>query len=135
VTTRDHRKAIPLGVKLHVALARFGLRLADVQFDHHPPLQLREWDEAAGDTIPPANDPAHIQMLLIAEHKAKTFGRRGEKTATTAGSDIGNIAKARRCAKRNAEFNALLAAKEPGQPRKKTSRIPSRPFQKRKRTI
>lgn len=126
------RKTIPLAVKLDVALARFGLTLADVQFDHAPALELREWDEAAGDTIPPANDPEHIQMLLIAEHKAKTFGRRGEKTATTHGSDIGNIAKARRITKQQEEARRRMLAKDAGEP-KPRSKWGSRPFPKRRK--
>ena len=66
------RKAIPLKTKLAVALRMLGLKADGIQWDHDPALELRPYDEAAGDTIPPANDPAYIQILTIEEHKEKT---------------------------------------------------------------
>lgn len=66
------RKAIPLKTKLAVALRMLGLKADDIEYDHEPALELRPYDETAGDTIPPANDPAYIQILTIEEHKAKT---------------------------------------------------------------
>ena len=86
------RKAIPLGVKLQVALARFGLTTSDVQFDHVPALELRPIDPETGETIPHPNDPSAIQMLLVAEHAEKTNGTK----ATTAGSDKNRIATVNR---------------------------------------
>lgn len=132
------RKAIPLSVKLDVALKKLGLSIEAVNWDHNPPLALREWDPVKGDTIPPANDPDHIEILLIADHKTKTFGRGGEKRITTAGSDIHAIAKVRRLTEAQEEARRrMLARAEPGEseqanPRRK-SKWPSRPFPKRKK--
>ncbi|MDQ0422372.1 hypothetical protein J2045_003420 [Peteryoungia aggregata LMG 23059] len=134
----DRRKAIPLSVKLEVALRKLGLTIEQIHWDHSPPLALREWDPVKQDTIPPANDPRHIELLLITDHKTKTFGRGGEKRITTAGSDIHAIAKVRRLTKAQEEARRRMLAKtEPGEsepvnPRKKT-KWPSRPFQQRKK--
>lgn len=137
----NRRRAIPLSVKLEVALAAMGLTLADVDFDHTPPLQLREWDPVAGDTIPPANDPAHIQLLTKAEHKRKTFGG----PATVADGDLHRIAKTRRLTEREREFRRKLLIKDTaflpadhvdqalaaGRGKAPKRKIPSRPFPKR----
>lgn len=94
------RKHIPLGVKLQVALdeVRRLRRLlgypfeGKFHFDHEPALALRTWDPEAQDTIPPANDPKALQLLLESEHGPKTNGT----AATTAGSDKNRIAKQNR---------------------------------------
>lgn len=135
MTTREHRKAIPLGVKLHAALLALGYTDEEIvgghlRWDHQPALALRFVDPETGEMTPAPNDPHYIRPMRKEEHDVKTFGL----PATTAGSDIARAAKAKRCERRNAEFMRAISAKEPGQPRKKTSRIPSRPFQKRKRT-
>ncbi|RWX72596.1 hypothetical protein EOA24_00510 [Mesorhizobium sp. M2A.F.Ca.ET.039.01.1.1] len=128
------RKAIPDRVKLIAALRRMGLTIEQVQFDHNPALELRPIDPETGDTIPPANSPDHIDLLLITEHKTKTFGRGGDKRITTAGSDIGNIKKLRHLTKDEEAFRRRLLAKAEGEPEpKKKSRWPSRPFGKRGR--
>lgn len=133
---RPKRKAIPDRVKLIAALRRFGLVIGQVQFDHQPALELRPINPHTGDTIPAANDPDHIQMLLIAEHKTKTFGPGGEKRITTAGSDIGNIAKTRRLTKDQEEFQRRMTAKAQGeegdQPKPKT-KWPKRSFPKKRK--
>lgn len=137
-TTENRRRPIPDSVKLQVALRRFDLTTAMVRFDHAPPLVMREWDDVARDTIPAANDPDFIQMLLVDEDKVKTFGRGGEKRISTADGDIGKIAKMRRNAKREAEFRARLLAKatgaEPPAPTKRKRDWPTRPFPNRKRS-
>lgn len=131
---KPKRKAIPDRVKLIAALRRMGLTIDDVQFDHNPALELRLINPHTGDTIPPANDPDHIDMLLIEEHKAKTFGPGGEKRITTAGSDIGNISKMRRVSADHEAFRRRMLAKdtseEVAEPKKKW---PSRPFNNKKR--
>ena len=131
---RSVRKAIPDRVKLIAALRRYGLTTQDVQFDHNPALALRPINELTGDTIPPANDPAFIDMLLTEEHKLKTFGRGGEKRITTADGDIGKIAKMRRVSKSQEEFRRTVLAKQTGEPApdKPKSKWPSRPFSEKK---
>lgn len=134
-TSDNRRRQIPVAIKLQVALRRFELTTAMVRFDHAPPLEMREWDEAGGDTVPPANHPDFIQMLLVDEDKVKTFGRGGERRISTADGDIGKIAKMRRNAEREAEFRARLLAKSEGTappaPKRK-AKIPTRPFQQRR---
>lgn len=132
------RKNIPVGVKLQVALKKLGLTIEQVEWDHTPPLALREWDPVKQDTVPPANDPDHIQILLIKDHREKTFGRGGEKRITTAGSDANKIAKVRRLTAQQEEARRRMLAKTSGEepqetkPRRKT-KWPSRPFGKRKK--
>jgi hypothetical protein len=131
---RKVRKAIPDRVKLIAALRRFGLVIEQVQFDHFPALELRPINPHTGETIPPANDPEHIQMLLITEHKVKTFGPGGEKRITTAGSDIGNIAKTRRLTKAQEESRRRMLAKaegEDGETTKRKTKWPKRSFPKK----
>ena len=120
------RKRIPDRVKLIAALRRMGLTIEQVEFDHDPALALRRVNRETGDTIPPANDPEHITMLLVTEHKAKTFGKGGEKRVTTAGSDIGKIAKLARLEKQAEENRRRMLAKEPGSPPDRMSRWPKR---------
>lgn len=131
---RPPRKAIPDRVKLTAALRRFGLTTADVQFDHNPALALRPINELTGDTIPPANDPAYIDMLFIDEHKRKTFGCGGEKRITTADGDIGKIAKMRRVSAKEEAFRKTLLTKQTGEPAPKKSKWPSRPFRQKNTT-
>lgn len=87
------RKHISMEAKLHAALYQLGIDPKDAHLDHSPPLALREWDEAAGDTIPPASDPKHLVWMSAAKHREKTSGR---KNVTVAGSDIHVIAKVKR---------------------------------------
>lgn len=131
------RKAIPDRVKLIAALRALGLTIEEVNFDHDPPLALREYDEAARDTVPPANSPEHITMLLVSQHKTKTFGPGGEKRITTAGSDIGNIKKVRHLTKAQEEHRRRMLAKteredEP-QPAKRKAKWPTRKFGRKQR--
>lgn len=129
---RGVRKAIPDRVKLIAALRRFGLTIDQVQFDHNPALGLRPVDPVTGDTIPPANSPDHIELLLVAEHHEKTFGPGGEKRITTAGSDVARIAKVKRLSKEQEEMRRRMLAKTTGEPPAKKSKWPNRPFPNRK---
>lgn len=124
------RKAIPTKVKLESALRRFGLKVSDVQFDHNPALALRPINPVTGDTIPPANSAEHIDMLLIDEHKTKTFGKGGEKRITTADGDVGKIAKMRRLTASQEESRRRMLAKDAGEEpvKKGKGKWPSRPF-------
>ena len=137
----DHRKAIPLGVKLKAALRAAGftedeIESGEIQFDHHPALALRGLDEN-GEIYPQANDWRFLRPMLKGDHALKTRGA----GATTAGSDIGVAAKLKRVAKDppgGEEFRRkLLAVKagEPPAPTKKPKRKwASRPFPTRSKT-
>ncbi len=132
---KGYHPTIPLGVKLQAALASLGLTTADVEWHHDPPLALRVWDPIAGDTVPAANDPAHIVMLLTEAHAVRT---NGPKTKAVAQGDKTAIARTRRLAKGHEAFRATVLAKgEPKPaseaPRAKSKRtIRSRGFEKRR---
>lgn len=113
--SKPRRKSIPLRAQLHAALYQLGLNPDDSDLDHSPPLALREWDEAAQDTIPPASDPRYLVWMKRTAHREKTVGR---KNVTVAGSDIHAIAKVKR-------LNGQT-------PKRKTQKIPGRGFPKRK---
>lgn len=94
--TKDHRKAIPVGVKLHACLLLLGYTDEEIkgglQWDHYPALGLRVLDPETGQLVPAPNDPRYIRPMRTAEHRVKTSGRK----ATTAGSDVHAIAKVKR---------------------------------------
>lgn len=117
LTTKEHRKAIPLGVKLHACLLLLGFTDEDIEagvdWDHSPPLGLREIVE--GKMVPDSNDPHFLRPMRRADHRVKTSGR---KNISVAGSDQHIIAKVKR-------LNGTTAKK----PKKKW---PSRPFDRRK---
>ena len=120
---KGYRPAIPVKIKLEVVLRQGGVdpstgdRLQPlgegVQFDHNPALQLRAWDEEAGDTIPPANSVEHLVAMNKSSHERKTNGTK----ATSAGSDKHAIAKINR-----------LTGKTKGRPK---TNWPSRPLKSR----
>lgn len=87
------RKHISLQIKLEAALYQLGLDPKSVHLDHSPPLAMREWDDAAQDTIPPASDPKHLVWMSTEAHRIKTSGR---KNVTVAGSDLHALGKIRR---------------------------------------
>ncbi|WP_406853526.1 hypothetical protein ABEG18_13215 [Alsobacter sp. KACC 23698] len=141
MSTREHRKAIPIGVKMQACLLLLGFTEDEiaggaVQWDHHPALALRFVDPETGEMSPAPNDPRYLRPLRKAEHAEKTFGRK----ATTAGSDVGLAAKVKRLDKSEAEFRRrLLAKSEPTaflpmdhEDRGRKRAWPSRPFPSRK---
>ena len=122
---KGFRPHMPMAVRIKAALLMLGLDPDAVQWDHDPALQLRVWNEAAGDTIPAANDPRYITPRARDDHNRKTNGTK----ATTYGSDKHAIAKAKRMEEARA---ALEAGEAKAAKRKWASRkIPSRPFPKR----
>ncbi|ABS14276.1 hypothetical protein Oant_1560 [Brucella anthropi ATCC 49188] len=125
---------MPDRVKLIAALKRFGLTVEQVEFDHSPPLALREVDPATGDTIPPQNDPNHIYMLTLDEHREKTFGRGGTKRATVADGDVHKIAKAKRLNEEQQTFRRRLLERDESEQPKRTSKWPKRPMGRKKPT-
>lgn len=135
----DHRKAIPVGVKLQAALLLLGFTEEEiaggVEWDHQPALALRVVDPESGELVPHPNDPRHLRPLRKAEHAEKTRGR----GATTAGSDVGNAAKVKRLERDprgGEEFRRRLLAKAEGEPppetKKRKYQWPSRPLGKGK---
>lgn len=133
-TTREHRRHIPIGVKLHACLLLLGYTDEEItggaiQWDHFPALGLRLVDEATGELVPHPNDPRAIRPMRKDDHKVKTCGL----PATTAGSDIHGIAKAKRLTNEQEEFRARLLRKQPGEKRKPKGTIRSRGFDKSKR--
>lgn len=118
MTTKDHRKHIPIGTKLHATLLLLGFTEeqivgGQIQWDHYPALGLRVIDEATGEMMPAPNDPKYIRPMLKEPHAIKTNGTK----ATTAGSDKHAIAKVKRL---NGET-----------PKRKGQKIQSRGFPKR----
>lgn len=135
--TSDHRKAIPTKIKVQVLInqARCAAcgehlgTLANTEFDHRPALVLREWDEKAGDYVPPQLDPNYIEVIHVDCHQFRTTGKRGEKTVTTRGSDVGEAARIDSISAKQAEFRRRILRKRPGQAAKKSkSRWPKRKF-------
>ena len=139
MSPRPLRKSMPRltwRAKCEAALAKLGLTIRDVEFHHDPPLALRLWDDAAQDTVPPANDPAHIRVLLVSEHRAITTGRRGESDLSVSGNgDVSKIAKSRRLERDHEGFRHRLLTRECGEPRQRTGTIQGRGFGPGKRKL
>lgn len=145
----DHRKHIPVGVKLHAVLLMLGFTEEEIaggiDWNHNPPLALRFVDPETGEISPPANDPKHIEPMRRFDHHERTFGPGGEKRITSAGGDIHAIAHTRRAAKKEEAFRQRLLAKAGGvePPPSKTRKRPiqsrgfgdqHRPFNNRNRS-
>ena len=117
----DHRKAIPLGVKLQACLILLGFTdeqiAGGIEWDHDPALAIRALDEH-GNLHPAANDPHYIRPLTKPAHAEKTRGR----GATTAGSDVGRAAKLKRLEAMNAAYRDLILRKAEGEPPPETKK-------------
>ena len=131
--TADHRKHIPIGVKLHACLIMLGFSEEEIsggiEWNHNPPLGLRFVDPDTGIMNPHPNDPRHLEPLRTGDHLTQTDG----VPATTAGSDKHAIAKVRRIAKDpagGAEFRRKLLTPTPREERPK-SKWPKRKFDRR----
>src|SRR5436190_2176055 len=68
-----------LGVQVQVLLRQLGLAGRRVNWDHRPPVSERKFDTQAWDTIPRAQDPAHIEAIDADTHDRRTNGPGGEK--------------------------------------------------------
>lgn len=94
MTTKEHRRAIPLGVKLHACLLLLGFTdeeiATGIDFDHQPALAFREIVD--GKMVPDPNDPRYLRPMCRQEHRVKTSG----KKSTSAGSDVHMAAKVKR---------------------------------------
>ena len=128
---KGFRKTPGLKVKLE-ALLRHGpvldadgnrvTDLAQIQWDHSPPIQQREYCKFDKDTIPAANDPEFIIPRAIEVHQDKT-----------AKKDIPEIAKTKRLSDDQREFRRRILSKntenlETSHKRPAGRKIPSRPF-------
>lgn len=101
---RPKRKAIPKWVKRLVVERQNGVCVCgcgqavsaevgtNTHFDHEPALALRNVNRRRTDYIPPQFSPSHIDARCPGSHKIKTSG----SGATTAGTDIGKIARERK---------------------------------------
>jgi len=121
---RPPRKHISLAVKLAACLDALGFDVAareEIEWEHTIPLALRAFDPETGKYDPDEHDPRYLRPMLKGPHKIKTFGT----PATTAGSDIGNIAKVKRLSRKEAEFRQRLLAAEP-HPESKKRKWPTR---------
>jgi hypothetical protein len=131
----DVRKAIPLGVKLAVALRQLGFAKGErVDFDHDPALALREWDREKQNFVPPQHDPEYVVIRTEPAHDKKTNGN----GATSYGSDKHAIAKVDRVGEAEEAFRRRLLAKSDPDieaPRRPRSRIPSRGFSRQHRPL
>jgi hypothetical protein len=85
----------------------------ELEFDHDPALNVRDYDTEAGDFVPPQNDPAFLVLRAKDEHLHKTTGRKpgAELTATTRGSDIGEAKRTRDIRTTDAIHRAKMASK------------------------
>ena len=131
----DHRRHIPVGVKLHACLLLLGFTEEEItgggiNWDHSWSLNTRTVN-AAGEMEPHPNDPRYIVPLRKAAHDVKTRG----SGATTAGSDVHKGAKLKRIEKDpagGAEFRRKLLATKAGEtpdaPGKRKHQWPKRPF-------
>jgi hypothetical protein len=128
------RKAIPLKVKLAVAIAQARCKAcgdllitpANTEFDHRPALVARP--RINGDTDPPQSDPDYIEAIHKDCHLWRTSGRKpgAAKTVTTRGSDVGEAARSRAITATQAEFRRRLLRKEPGKSGRPPSTWPKR---------
>jgi len=121
VSAPKTRKHLSLSVRLRAALYALGLDPDDIQWDHSPPLALRE-RSLDGKYIPDECDPRYLVPMSRQAHKLKTHGG----TAHKADGDIHKIAKAKR-------LMALILKEKVGGDNivKFKPKIPSRPFQKK----
>ena len=132
---KDVRKAIPLSIKLAVALRMLGfVKGQRVDFDHDPALGLRDWDEEKQDFIPPQLDADFIVIRTEPDHDRKTNGN----GATSYGSDKHAIAKIDRVSNAVEAFRRRLLAKadpDIDAPPRERSKIPSRGFSRQHRPL
>jgi|SRR6185437_3649151 len=120
------RRALPLSVKLQVALRALGLRESEIDWSHEPALQLRAVNDQGTDYDPPQHDPAFIFIRKRADHDHITFKDNG-----TGRGDISAIAHVRRSTRKHNEHIARMQAKlgmNPAPAPKRGTRWPKRKF-------
>ena len=131
------RRHMPLSVKLDAALHALGLAGFAIQWDHQPPLGLREQiRDGDGNFLryePDENDPRYIVPMIKDGHRLKTSGRKHDAS----NGDIHKIAKVKRLNESQIEFRRRLLSPDPEPPPRERERpkqkIPSRKFRTRER--
>jgi len=84
---------------LDILLVQWGIDSGDVQWDHSPPLALRDtdWQGASKIYYPDELDPQYLVPMSKADHQHKTSGAaQGAGKSNVANSDIHKIAKVNR---------------------------------------
>lgn len=102
--------------------------LRETRFDHRPPVHEREWDEAAQNTIPPANA---VTITTDAGERQLIFAIDRRKHEVITGADNMRMSKVDRLRERTTAHDKVMQGKAPGVTRPRIGSIPSRPFQKR----
>lgn len=100
------RRALPLSVKLAVALRALGVRESEIDWSHEPALQLRAINEAGTDYVPPQHDPEFLFIRPRADHDRITFKDNG-----TGRGDLSAIAHVRRSTRKHNDHIARMQAK------------------------
>lgn len=104
--SKRHRKHRPVAVETAVfkrqdMICACGckeeLHLGFIDFNHDPPLGLREFDEEADDYVPAENDPNFLFAMVREHHLKVTHHPRGPHT--TIDSDLHAIRKIKRIKK------------------------------------
>lgn len=127
------RRAIPLSVKLDVALRALGLHGIAIDWSHEPALELRAINDEGTDWKPPQHDPAYIFIRRKAEHAEITFKDNG-----TGRGDLTAIAHSKRLVQSQHAHGARMAAKMGAPlsvPVRAKPAIPSRGFSKQHRPL
>lgn len=127
------RKHMSTGTRLDAALHALGLLGLEIQWDHNPPLGLRDTikDEAGNiiGYIPDENDPRYIVPMIKQAHRDKTNGKKHD----VSNGDIHKVHKARRLNKAQVEFQRRVLAREPSdKPERPKKKWPSRKFATKK---
>lgn len=125
----SRRKHMPVSVKLEAALNALNMHGMSVQWDHNPPLAMREKvlneDGELVGYIPDENDPRYIVPMITDLHRAKTNG----KPHDASNGDIHKIAKLKRLSAKHEEFRRRLATPETREESERPkSRWPKRKF-------
>jgi hypothetical protein len=86
----------------------------EMEREHDPALELRDYDDATRTYTPDANDPQFIKLWRSDCHRKKTNGPGGERRITTAGSDNHKARKILKLAEKRAAHLAAMKSKERG---------------------
>ena len=129
---RRPRKHMNKQTKLDAALHCLGLLGVEIQWDHQPPLALRDKIfDVDGEFLryePDENDPRYIVPMVTGLHREKTNGKRHDAS----NGDTHKIAKAKRLSEANEEFRARLT-NPPAREDRPKRKWPSRKFARKGR--
>jgi hypothetical protein len=138
VKTSEHRKHIPIGVRLHACLLLLGfpeeaITGGRIRWDHDPALSMRFEDPETHQLVPAPNEPSAIKPMLDDDHNNKSFGPGGEKRIHTRGSDVAEPRRLDRINKKHLAHLQHLIVPAPREDRPR-SKWGKRKFQSRKKT-